>query len=228
MASGKKPTNKTAHVMNLLSKSRPADNIPGAAAPAGNPGDAPDAAAHPPVPPIMASLQPDAEASLQIKEALEAALAGELGDAGPVPQENDPNPGPQPEPEPEPEPLPEPEPAETAAPLSVPVPAGDPSGTPPSAPADPGISCINVMQVLVDEKADKYIKMFGLCGCPRCAADVRALALNNLPPKYVVMPPGQVVPRISVYEGRYSAAVTMQILRACQTVMENPRHDRQL
>jgi hypothetical protein len=82
------------------------------------------------------------------------------------------------------------------------------------------------MQVLVEENAEKYIQMFGLCNCPRCKADVKALALNDLPPKYVVMEKGQVVPRISVYEGRYQAAVTAQILRACKTVMENPRHDQ--
>jgi hypothetical protein len=88
------------------------------------------------------------------------------------------------------------------------------------------ITCVNVMQVLVDENADKYVKMFGLCQCPHCMADVKALALNNLQPKYVVMEHGHVVPRISVYEGRYQAAVTAQILRACTTVMEQPRHEK--
>jgi hypothetical protein len=88
------------------------------------------------------------------------------------------------------------------------------------------ITCVNIMQVLVDENAEKYIQMFGLCKCPRCKADIKALALNDLPPKYVVMEKGQVVPRISVYEGRYQAAVTAQILRACKTVTENPRNDQ--
>jgi hypothetical protein len=34
-------------------------------------------------------------------------------------------------------------------------------------------------------------------------------------------------PRTTLYEGRYRTTVTAQILRACQTVMENPHHDQQ-
>jgi hypothetical protein len=113
-------------------------------------------------------------------------------------------------------------PAETATDAPVPeMPAPLTTAAP-----DSPITCVNVMQVLVDENADKYVKMFGLCRCPHCMADVKALALNNLQPKYVVMENGHVVPRISVYEGRYQAAVTAQILRACTTVMEQPRHEQ--
>jgi hypothetical protein len=89
-----------------------------------------------------------------------------------------------------------------------------------------GTTYVNVMQILVEENAEKYMNMFGLCQCPRCVADVKALALNNLIPKYVVMREGEMVPRITLYEGRFQTAVTAQILRACQSVMANPRHDR--
>lgn len=244
MASSKKSTNKTAHVMNLLSKNRtaaPADNTgpadePGSADSSGMPaGGAPDTAHHPPVPPIMASFQPDAEASLQIRDALESALAEELGaEAGADASPPDETPRAATASEPAPDPQQESQPEEAMS--EPPAPAGEPpvpaSAADEPAPStgqpatQPDISYVNVMQALVEEKADKYIKMFGLCDCPRCVTDVKALALNNLPPKYVVMPQGEVIPRISVYEGRYSAAVTMQILRACKTVMENPRHDR--
>lgn len=84
---------------------------------------------------------------------------------------------------------------------------------------------VNVIQALVEEKASKYIQLFGLCQCPRCEMDVKALALNNLPPKYVVMHQGEKIPRLTLYEGRYNTAVTAQLLRACKTVMETPRHD---
>jgi DNA mismatch repair ATPase MutL len=89
-----------------------------------------------------------------------------------------------------------------------------------------GTTYVNVMQILVEENTEKYMKMFGLCQCPRCVVDVKALALNNLPPKYVVMKEGEMVPRITLYEGRFQTAVTAQVLRACQSVMANPRHDR--
>lgn len=82
------------------------------------------------------------------------------------------------------------------------------------------------MEVLVEEKAPTYIKLFGLCQCHQCLIDVKALALTNLRPKYVVMRQGQRVPKISLYEGRFKTEVTAQILRACKTVMEHPHHDR--
>ena len=255
MASGKKPaTNKTAHVMNLLSRNRePAPPAENTAAPAGQ-----QTASAAPMPPIMASLQPDAEASEQIRDALESALASELHSEEAPPAEepvHEPAPeesasGAQPEPtanvasqasvQPKPtantapQASVQPEPTANTAPQASVQPASPPPVAEPqpepavlaSSPvANSGITYVNVMQALVEEKAPKYIKMFGLCECPRCVIDVKALALNNLPPKYVVMPQGEVIPRITVYEGRYSAAVTAQLLRACKTVMENPRHD---
>lgn len=85
---------------------------------------------------------------------------------------------------------------------------------------------VNVMQVLVEEKAPKYMKMFGICTCPKCAEDVKALALNHLPPKYVVMSSGERIPKLTFYEGQYSSDVTAQLLKACTIVMQTPHHDR--
>jgi hypothetical protein len=83
------------------------------------------------------------------------------------------------------------------------------------------------MERLVEASTRKYMEMFGLCTCPRCVTDVKALALTNLPAKYVVVEKRAEGPRTTLYEGRYRTTVTAQILRACQTVMENPHHDQQ-
>lgn len=90
----------------------------------------------------------------------------------------------------------------------------------------PNEEIYNVMQALVEESSERYMTMFNLCTCPRCKADVCALALNNLQPKYVVMGEGEYIPRITAYERRYHTTVTAQILRACTMVSENPRHDK--
>ena len=82
----------------------------------------------------------------------------------------------------------------------------------------------NITQALVEDKAEKYMKMTGMCCCPRCMADVKALALSNLPPKYIVMHKTALTPMLSYYEGRFGAAITAQIFSACQLVKENPRH----
>ncbi len=87
-----------------------------------------------------------------------------------------------------------------------------------------GFICFNVMQALVEAKTDKYIKLFGLCTCSRCRTDVVALALTNLPAKYLVATSKEMVPLLSVYEGQYSAAVISQVMNACRRVMAHPRH----
>ncbi len=217
----KDKTSKTARVMNLLSK-KPDPSVEEAVA------ETPAA----PVPPIVTSMAPDAAVSVQIKNALEDALEGELGPQQAAPQpapapEPEPEPAqaaaPAPEPEPEPAPVPEPEPAaqqpEAAAEPEAPI-----QWKEPFYPENPGY--INVMQVLVEEKAPKYVKMFGLCSCERCMEDVKAYTLNHLPPKYVVLEPGDRVPRLTVYEGKLSSDVIAQLLQACKVVHETPHHGR--
>ena len=65
------------------------------------------------------------------------------------------------------------------------------------------VSYLNVMQALVEDKADKYIKTAGVCPCPRCRIDVIALTLSKLPSKYVVL---------------------SQLMDACEIVKKHPRH----
>lgn len=148
------------------------------------------------------------------------------------------DPAPMPAPEPEPEPVaemePEPAPEPEAVPEPVPTSAPEPVPEPEPAPAaeakeevpeeDRPITCLNVMQELVEEKVDKYMKMFGLCTCPRCRVDVVALTLTSLPAKYVVVRENEATPMLTVYEGRYNTAVIAQIMWACKKVLDNPRH----
>ncbi len=86
------------------------------------------------------------------------------------------------------------------------------------------VSCINIMQILVEAKTDKYMKMFGLCRCPRCRADVAAIALNNLQPKYVVERGENLPPILGMFEAPSNAAVVAQVMSACKKVLEHPRH----
>ncbi|MCI8608153.1 MAG: hypothetical protein HFE73_00745 [Firmicutes bacterium] len=89
----------------------------------------------------------------------------------------------------------------------------------------PALKCINVMLELVEEKVPLYMKLFGLCDCPRCTADVKALTLTNLPPRYAVIREGEPLPKLSVYENMYDSVISTQLTRACRTVMKRPHHD---
>ena len=115
--------------------------------------------------------------------------------------------------------------APAAAPAPTPAPAPVPEPAPISEPEDEDrAELFNIMQLLAEEKADKYIKMFGLCDCKRCRQDVLALTLNEISTKYVVMPRAELTIRNDMYRSHYDGEITVQILRACQKVMENPRH----
>ena len=130
--------------------------------------------------------------------------------------------------EPEEEPLPEPELTAEPEPESVPepVPAPEPEEEPLPEPKPPEFDVINIMENLVELKAPRYINMFGLCSCPRCVADVKALTLTNLQPSYIVVPRNEARGMLTVYESRYNSTIFAQLTRACKVVMDNPRHDR--
>ena len=218
MAAKNDKTSKTARVMSLLSKK----HDPAASEEAAEAG----------APPIVSSMVPDAAVSAQIKNALVDTLEG---DSSPAQEELAPAPQPQPQPvrqeAPAPQPQPEPVRQEAPAPQPEPVPVPPEPQAPPEVrfqeplhPINPGY--INVMQVLVEEKAPKYAKLFGLCTCDRCMEDVKALTLNNLPSKYVVVEPGDRIPRLTVYEGRFASDISDQLLQACKLVTAHPHHDR--
>ena len=229
-------TSKTAHVLNLLTD--PAEAAPPAPAPAPAP--------YPHTPTVLEIEKVNDEA---VAERIRAALEREA-EAGldPPPPETDagtsrapaetadvpaesapPETGEPPAAEPAPE-----APSGGEAPEDAPAAGGEPTAADTSdKPLPPSfsrhvitgdITYVNVMQALVEEKAGKYIKMFGLCPCLRCRVDVIALALTKLPSKYVVMRENEMIPMLSVYEGRYSAAITTQVIWACKQVMDSPRH----
>ena len=134
-------------------------------------------------------------------------------------------------------PAPAPVEAPVAAPVTAPAPveaavSAAPAPAPVAAPAaseptdEDRAELFNIMQLLAEEKADKYIKMFGLCDCKRCRQDVLALTLNEISTKYVVMPRAELTIRNDMYRSHYDGEITVQILRACQKVMEHPRHQK--
>lgn len=92
--------------------------------------------------------------------------------------------------------------------------------------AEADVSYLNVMQALVEDKADKYMKSANMCMCPRCRIDVIALTLSKLPSKYVVLQQSDTVPMLSVYENRYSANILAQMMSACEMVKAHSRHDK--
>ncbi len=83
----------------------------------------------------------------------------------------------------------------------------------------------NLMEELVDSRLDEYMRSEAVCQCERCRADVMALALNNLQPKYVVSVSGEVYSRYDAVKTQFQADVITTILCAIAVINKRPRHD---
>lgn len=172
---------------------------------------------------------PEPESSSESEKTSEPEASSETGET-PTPEEvAEPEEAPQPqvisEETPAPQTAPEQAalenpPVEKVAPAQ-PAPGYDGPGTV----LEDGSVYLNVMELLVEEPLEKYVKLFGLCTCQRCLADVRALALSRLSPKYVVLPASAVKPMLSLYQAKWEATIIAQVIQACKTVMESPRHN---
>ena len=83
----------------------------------------------------------------------------------------------------------------------------------------------NVSEDLVDMYLDSSIAASGMCNCPRCRADVRAYALNNFPPRYVVTDLGDALMRVDIMSNQFRADIIIAIMNGINLVMKNPRHN---
>ena len=84
-------------------------------------------------------------------------------------------------------------------------------------------SCIvvNLMEHLVADKLDGAFKKFNCCKCDKCRKDVAALALNKLPPKYVVTESERIAGLVKEMSGQ---EVSTAIVQAILAVRAHPRH----
>ncbi len=83
----------------------------------------------------------------------------------------------------------------------------------------------NCMEDIVAKTTDECIPESGLCLCAKCRMDVMALALNNLPPTYVVTHKGELLASIDATGLQNQTDVLTAVMNAIQIVKEYPKHD---
>ena len=84
---------------------------------------------------------------------------------------------------------------------------------------------VNIMEeILTPELILDALKSNDTCTCSRCQADVKALMLTRLPPKYIVADNTAVPMLLTYYHNKFRVAVLSQSIRACMDVKERPRH----
>lgn len=126
-------------------------------------------------------------------------------------------------------PAPNPEPRQTAEKAEAPVPEReDPlhRPIPPRKITVPALDSqrtvvVNAMESAVLAKLDTVLARCQCCRCDRCKKDIVALALNKLPPKYMVLSEGQSAPDI---DPQTNARIITAMIQAVIKVRQFPRH----
>jgi competence protein ComFB len=88
------------------------------------------------------------------------------------------------------------------------------------------MALINIMEKIIDMKLESYMPDSGCCECENCLNDVKCLALNKLPPKYVSTHKGELFSRVDQTMLRQSSVdIDFAVIKAIDFVKEHPRHD---
>ena len=83
----------------------------------------------------------------------------------------------------------------------------------------------NVMEDIVEARLDSLMKSMGACTCSVCRADVRAMALNKLPPCYVVSLSGEIFVNVNSVKMQSQTDIISAISNAIIKVKQFPRHE---
>jgi competence protein ComFB len=82
----------------------------------------------------------------------------------------------------------------------------------------------NYMEELVIGKTDGLLKLMNMCQCEKCRLDIIAMALNDLPTKYVVSEKGELYTKLNELEQQFEIDVETAIIKAAVIVSRNPKH----
>lgn len=80
---------------------------------------------------------------------------------------------------------------------------------------------VNLVEQLVADRLDGVFEKFNCCRCDKCRQDVAALALNALPPQYVVAEPEEIPKLLKEAQAK---DVPAALVKAILQVKNNPMH----
>ncbi len=83
----------------------------------------------------------------------------------------------------------------------------------------------NFMEEVVFLVMKDIVKDINVCTCEKCSLDIAAIALNDLPPKYIVSEKGELYSRIDGLRQQFEVDVITSVTKAVAIVKNNPRHE---
>ncbi len=82
----------------------------------------------------------------------------------------------------------------------------------------------NLIEEIVLDAVPDYLHKEGMCKCDQCKLDVAAIALNNLPPRYIVTAKGASYAKADMLDMQKYIDIVGAITKAIKLVKEHPRH----
>lgn len=83
----------------------------------------------------------------------------------------------------------------------------------------------NYMEEIVFNLMKEVLEDINVCTCEKCIMDIAAIALNDLPPKYIVSEKGELYSKINALRQQFEVDVIAAITKAAVLVKRNPRHE---
>lgn len=83
----------------------------------------------------------------------------------------------------------------------------------------------NYMEEIVFNLMEEVLKDINVCTCEKCILDIAALALNDLPPKYIVTEKGELYSKINTLKQQFEVDVISALTKAAVLVKRNPKHE---
>lgn len=89
-----------------------------------------------------------------------------------------------------------------------------------------GFKLENYMEIAVDHILPHMLKAFpDFCQCEHCLLDVKAIALNQLNPHYIVTEKGELYSKLDEMRTQFEADVMKALVEAIIVVRNSPRHE---
>lgn len=83
----------------------------------------------------------------------------------------------------------------------------------------------NYMEEIVFNQMKEVLQDINMCTCDKCIMDIAAIALNDLPPKYIVTEKGELYSKINALKQQFEVDVIAAITKAAVLVKRKPRHE---
>jgi len=81
------------------------------------------------------------------------------------------------------------------------------------------------MEEAVIYKTNDILKIMNICKCEKCKLDIIAIALNDLPSKYVVTQIGELYAKVNELTQQFEVDIETSIVKAAVQVARSPKHD---